>query len=129
MNSSTKGNITEAVVIQKLLQLGHIPLIPFGDGAPYDLAYEASGTLVRVQCKTARLKDGVIVFNSCSKSRDGKPISYLGKIDVFAVWSPDLNKVYIVPIEIAATTATSLRVEATKNNQTKGVLFASVYEV
>ena len=60
------GNVTEAAVLAALVRHGHHVLIPFGDGLPYDLVVDAGDDLIRVQCKTGRLKGACVDFNSCS---------------------------------------------------------------
>ena len=53
------GTQTEATVLAALARYGHQVLLPFGEGYPYDLAVDvADGRIVRVQCKTGRLRGG-----------------------------------------------------------------------
>jgi hypothetical protein len=54
-------------VVAALVAVGKHVLLPFGDNLRYDLAYEEEdGSFVRVQCKTGRLVDGVILFPTSS---------------------------------------------------------------
>ena len=60
-NTSEIGNRTEGIVLAALLQAGYRPLLPFGDGHPYDIAFDDGGKLSRAQCKTGRLIRGAVV--------------------------------------------------------------------
>ena len=64
MLPSETGERTEAAVLAALAGAGKQVLIPFGGHLPYDLAYEEGGRLVKVQCKSGRERDGVIVYRN-----------------------------------------------------------------
>jgi PD-(D/E)XK endonuclease len=55
------GNRTAGIVLAPLLQAGKRPLLPFGDGYPYDIAFDDGGRLMRVQCKTGSLIKGAML--------------------------------------------------------------------
>lgn len=126
-NTTTVGARTEGIVLAALLKARKKVLLPFGGDARYDLAYDEGGLLVRVQCKTAVLRNGVAVFNSRSLKRDGTQVHYKGDADFFGVYCEATGSVYLVPVELAAKSKGSLRVEPPKNNQTKGILYAKDY--
>lgn len=117
------------MVLAALLRSGRTPLLPFGGCARYDLAYDDNGVLVRVQCKTATLKNGVLIFNSRSSARDGTNIHYHGDADVFGVYSPDNGMVYLIPVDLVARGKGSIRTEPPKNGQKQGILWAEDYKV
>ena len=54
---------------------------------------------------------------------------YRGDVDYFAVYSPDLQKTYLLPISDVVDTMNSLRLVPTKNNQAKQVRWAEEYEL
>lgn len=94
-NTSKKGEITEAMVLAKLIQLGYKCLIPWGHDHRYDIAIDDDGKLLRIQCKTARYIEaqGCIEFNTAiTYARvGGKPHlrkGYEGEADYFGVYSP-----------------------------------------
>ena len=60
--TSATGNRTAGFVLAALLEAGYRPLLPFGDGHPYDIAFDDDGRLLRVQCKTGRLIKGAVCF-------------------------------------------------------------------
>ena len=62
----TIGDQTQAMVLARLLQVYPNVLIPFGENARYDLVIDDGKKFLSVQCKTGRLKNGVITFATCS---------------------------------------------------------------
>lgn len=91
--------------------------------------------VTRVQCKTGRLRNGVVHFKTCSSyAHHSNPAaaarSYLGEIDYFAVYCPETSGVYLVPIEdVPLNWHGSLRVEEARNNQKRRVRYAEEYEL
>jgi hypothetical protein len=56
-----------------LVRAGYLVSIPFGEDHRYDLVVEKDGILSRVQVKTGRLRNGVVMFNCYSShGRVGK---------------------------------------------------------
>jgi hypothetical protein len=126
------GQRTEAIILAELVKRGFRVLMPFGTNHRYDLVLDLEDRFVRVQCKTGRLRRGVINFNAQSVRANTKRVyrrSYGGEIDLFAVFCPDNGRVYAVPVEDATSTHGSLRVEPTANGQLKGVRWAADYEL
>ena len=66
-----------------------------------------------------------------ARKDDGKHVTrgYVGEVDYFGVFCPQLNTLYLVPVEDTAKTCTGLRVTASKNGQMKRVLLAKNYEL
>jgi hypothetical protein len=63
--------------------------------------------------------------NRFSRRRD-----YRGQIDYFAVYSPDLKKAYLVPVDhVSSVEGYLLRIEPTKNGQEKNIRWAQDYEL
>ena len=60
------GERSEAVIFAELVKRGHRVLIPYGNNHRYDLVIDVGGRFLRAQCKTGRLRDGVIRFNTVS---------------------------------------------------------------
>lgn len=128
MNSKKVGDVSVANIIAKLLEFGYVVSVPFGDSLRYDLIVDIGVRLLRVQCKTARIQNDYLLYNHTSiTTKNGKrvSISYTNEeIDLLLVWSPDLCKVYSVPLEEFA----QLRLEPTKNGQQAKVRWAKDYE-
>lgn len=87
--------------------------------------------LSRIQCKTGRLRRGVIIFNAYTVGRDYlNPTTYEGKIDEFAIYCPDTDKVYMVDAgKMKGKGGIFLRVEPARNGQEKGIHRAKDYEI
>jgi hypothetical protein len=114
---------------------GYAVLMPFGENTRYDLVVDDGCDLKRIQCKTGRLYEGAVVFNTCSyyahhhnprvTSRD-----YIGQIDAFAVYCRSTCGVYLVPIDDVPNRRTgALRVNPPRNNQRRRVRLAADYEI
>ncbi len=123
------GEVSEAAILAKLISRGYPVSIPFGDNQRYDLIVERKSGLKRVQCKTGRLFRGVIGF-ALRSFTDGK--DYSDSIDAFAVFCPENEKIYWIPIKVVAgrTRSLYLRVseEYRKSNGYK-ILWAKDFEI
>lgn len=127
MNHKAVGNISEANIIAALVSEDYTISLTFGDNKRYDLIAESpneQGKLLRVQCKTGRLKNGVIDFQCSSSSKDSKR-DYHGQIDMFAVFCPETIRVYLIPIDKCGKSHMSIRVNRPKNGQITGILWAA----
>jgi hypothetical protein len=108
-----------------------------GENTRVDFVVADGPALLRIQVKTGRLRDGVIVFNTCSftyhhpGNRGGKPYrqDYRGHVDLFAVWCPGTRAVYLVPADDVPTNGARLRLQPTRNNQSAGVRWAADYQL
>ncbi len=129
------GDISEAAIITRFLQLGYVVLTPYGGNQRYDLVIEdADGQFWRVQCKTGRIDEDstAIRFNTAIRNVTGKnrqSRNYRGQCDYFAVYNEALNKVYLIPVDQVGLTGASLRLAPRKNNQDKDILWAKDYEL
>jgi hypothetical protein len=129
VSTIVRGNAAEAAVLNALIRAGLMVLMPFGDGTPYDLVVDTSQTLIKVQVKCGRIRDNCIVFNSCGTDHGRGRMSYLGRADVFGVHAPQLDRVFVVPVEGCAQLQARLRLTPPRNNQTRRIRFASDYAV
>lgn len=132
------GDASQAMVLGRLVQAGKNVLVPFGENTRYDYVIEEDdGTFTRVQCKTGRLRTGAIRFNTFSQTyhhpnNQGTRIyrhDYRGQADVFGVYCPETDCVYLVPVSEVGTVSGALRVIATKNNQAKKIRWARDFEL
>lgn len=110
-NPKTIGERSEALILARLLLNGEVVLQPFGDNQRYDLVVDRSGSFLRIQCKTGRIHNGVIRFQSSSNAGGGPKRGYRGEIDLFGVYCPDNDTVYMVPVNDAPESATMLRID------------------
>lgn len=126
------GHRTEASILAELVRRGHRVLVPFGVNQRYDLVIEGDGRFLRAQCKTGRLRDGVIQFSTRSIQSNRHRItarSYAGEIDLFLVYCPDNGGVYAMPVEDASACEVRLRVDPPLNGQLQGIRWARDYEL
>jgi PD-(D/E)XK nuclease superfamily protein len=132
---NTKGNISEAAITIRLLQPGYVFLTPYGGNQRDDLVIEdAEGQFWRVQCKTAWLDEGgaVLKFDTANHNVTGKKRDwryYRGHCDYFALYSAELNKVYLIPVDEVGATRAHLRLAPPKNKNQYGYRMASDYEL
>lgn len=103
--------------------------MPWGADGPYDLVVTCDDRVyLRVQCKSGREKRGCIVFNTHATDHGRGPQLYHGRADVFAVYAPSRDEVYVVEVADLGRSGW-LRLEPTKNNQARGVRFAADHTI
>ena len=128
-NTKTVGDISEAKVLAKFIELGWAVMIPFGENQRYDLVLDRGKGLERVQVKTAHYKSGAIRFKSCSqRTRTCIKDKYNGQADLFGIYCLELDKVYLMNIDETDHQELTLRLERPKNNQSKYIRWATNYE-
>ncbi len=133
MHTIQKGDLSVAMITATFLRRGFVVLRPVSELSRYDLVIDRGNGFERIQCKTGRLRNGVVRFSTSSSlahHRSGKTrITYDGQIEAFGVYCPDNDDVYVVPISVTGKAECVLRVESTKNGQASGVNFASAYRL
>lgn len=131
MNSKAKGEISEGVILATLLKKGDVCLLPFGNNQPYDIVIDRNGTLLKGQCKTGRIRNGVVCFNTCSTNGfTGETKTYRGLVDLFWVYSPEDGKVYEIKPEEVGVKEGYLRIEATKDGAPQSkIRWAKEFEI
>ena len=130
MTSAARGNAAEAAVLNDLIRLGLAVLVPFGDGHPYDLVIDiGNSAFLRIQCKRAWPVKGCVIFNARSTDHGRGSQSYAGLADLFGVYFPPTDKVFLVPIDGVAAFEGRLRLEPARNNQRKGIRLAEEFEI
>lgn len=142
-DTASVGLVGHTAVLNALIRAGLEVLVPWGDHYRYDLAIidpespPGSAVLLRVQCKTARLSRdrGYLLFSTFSVTIrvGGKAHAkkgYQGQLEYFAVYSPDIEKVYLVPVgDITYAGEARLRLKPPRNGQEQGVRWAKDYEL
>lgn len=129
-NTKRVGDLSELRVMHDLVKAGYLVSIPFGEDHRYDLIVEKDFVLSRVQVKTGRLRNGVILFNcySSHSHRAGPSCRlYSGEVDFFGVFCPDTDSTYLLPLTDIAVYRGSLRIASPKNGQVKGLRWADDY--
>ena len=132
MTSDQKGVLAEAAVASEATKLGVVVLRPFSP-VRYDLVFDTSERLLRVQCKWA-IRAGDVVIVRCATSRRGRSghiRSYYtaDEIDAIAAYCADLEQCYLLPItQFEERRAIQLRLAPSRNNQRVGINWAKDYE-
>jgi hypothetical protein len=130
-----KGDRTTLAVMQGLHVAGYAFAVPFGENVRFDLILIDGDRLARVQCKTGRLRNGAVVFATCScYGHHRNPATarrdYIGDVEYFGVYCRELSTVYLIPIgDVETRNQAMLRVDPPRNNQRQKVRFACDYEI
>lgn len=130
MNSKRIGNIGEAKVLAKFVEMGIPVYIPFGDDEKADLIAEFNGKLNKIQVKTSiKSKNGCSIFDLTSstahRTNGGRRKYSNSEIDYFALYSLDRDKVYLIKAPENPLTGITIRFSDTKSGKKIGVNFES----
>ena len=123
------GDRSEAMVLAAFVIMGYHISVPWGENHRYDLIVEKGNRLLRIQVKTGRLRMGSILFNAHSSHahRNGASRNYRGDADYFGVYCPDVQRVFLVPVEDVKEHLGCLRWEGAKNRQSRKIRWADPY--
>jgi len=124
------GLRAELEVARACTRAGMGVFIPLFDAhGRVDLVIERDRELFRVQCKSATMRsDDVVFFRTCSNTAN-TPRSYADEVDVFGVYSPHIDKVFLVPMQGLGERGCHLRLGPTLNGQQRGIRWAADYEL
>jgi prevent-host-death family protein len=129
-----KGNVAELAIAKEAAELGLSVFAPLTEHERFDLILGVAGRLLRVQCKWANCKDEVIAVHLASSRRG--PRGYIrnkyspDEIDAIGVYCGDLDRCFLVPIEVVAGQwAMQLRTAPARNGQRAALHFADEYEL
>lgn len=130
MNSKRIGNIGEAKVLAKFVEMGIPVYIPFGDDEKADLIAEFNDKLNKIQVKTSiKSKNGCSLFDLTSstahRTNGGRRKYSNSEIDYFALYSLDRDKIYLMKAPDDPMTAITIRFEDTKSGKKIGVNYES----
>jgi PD-(D/E)XK endonuclease len=134
-NPNYKGNVAELAIAKEAASLGLSVFAPLTEHERYDLVIGVAGRLLRVQCKWGAHKGDVICVRvgSCSHSPTQgyrRSTDDRSEIDVVAVYCGDLNRCYLLPVDlIAGQGAVHLRLSPARNNQRAALNLAASYEL
>ena len=132
MNSKRIGNIGEAKVLCKFVELGIPVYIPFGDNEKADLIADFNGKLNKIQIKTSqKAEEGKMIFDLTSstthRQNGEKHIYNDNEIDYFACYNIARDKIFLISVNETPNTSITIRFEKPKNNQTQGIKFEQDY--
>ena len=131
-NTSAIGNIGQAKVLSKFVELGIPVYTPFGEGYTVDLIAEFNGKLNRIQIKTTEnVHDNSYMLWRISRQQGfhGNKVKYdSGEIDYFALYCIESDILCLVPIDDAQTYDVIIRLDNYKGTRTKVMKFVSDYK-
>ena len=133
MNSKSKGNIGEAMVLAEFVKQGVQVSIPYGDNARYDLVAEINGKLCRIQVKYCdqKLRNGSVCCpcsSSLNHTTNKKRTTYLDDVDYIAFYQKQWDCCCLVPIdEIGNGKTITFRMSKPQNNQQDRVHYVESY--
>ena len=128
--SNQKGDIGEAAFVfdasKKGYWTGKMP-----QGCPYDFVLDKKdGVIHRIQVKYRSLSKTGTISLKVTQNTFTNRVSYTSNnIDFFAVYIPELDKVYLIPVtELEGKIEVCFRCLPSKNNQTEKVRDIGLYE-
>jgi hypothetical protein len=133
MTTDQKGAIAEAAIALAAMKQGVDVYRPLGEGGRYDLILDVGPRLLRVQCKWAARGDQVLVVRCYTFRRtrtSWKKTTYSAEeVDVIGAYSFDLDRCFLIPIEIVEKRPTiQLRIAPTRNNQRRRINWADDFD-
>lgn len=123
------GDVSEAYVKSRFLELGWTVLQPMGDNQRYDCVIDRGNGFERIQIKTALIRSGAVqikMFSAHNHVNSGNK-KYVGQVEFIAAWEPVMRKVYMVPV--MDQYGVCLRLDPPKNKQVAGTRLAKDYEI
>lgn len=128
MDTKSVGNIGEAKVLAKFVELGIPVYLPFGDNERADMIAEFNGKLNKIQVKTSvKAKNGVMMFkvhaSSAHRTNGLKHIYTPDEIDYFACYNIERQCILLFKIDEVPNLWVCVRYEEPKNNQREGIRY------
>ena len=128
MNTKKIGNIGEAKVLSKFVELGIPVYLPFGDNEKADLIADFNGKLNKIQVKTSvEANDGKMKFDITSSTthrKNGcKHVYTKEEIDYFACYNLARDCILLFKVDEVPSSSITVRYESSKNGQTKNIRF------
>ena len=134
-NTNHKGNVAEMAIATAATKLGVDVSKPLVEHARYDLIFDLRPELLRVQCKWAPLKNGVVQvrLSSTYYTSRGEQVSSTydrSEIDALAVYFEALDCCYLLPAAlIERRRAIYLRTARPLNAQRAALNWAADYDL
>ena len=127
LSSHFIGEITEQQVALEFLKQGILLSKPLVQSSRYDFVADIKNKLYKIQVKTGNFKENAYLEFATSTSHTNTQgtlnISYTSNdVDFFATIYE--NQCYLIPYDLCGKRSQRIRFIPTKNNQTKGILFA-----
>jgi hypothetical protein len=133
LTTNQKGAAAEWAIIHLATRLGVEVYRPIFEGGRCDLILAPASKLLRVQCKWAVEREGVVSIRcySSRRSRDGflKRAYSAQDVDLIAAYCDSLDACYLLPPGLFdGRSEVSLRIAPTANKQERGIHWASDFD-
>lgn len=126
--TNKKGYIGEAAFIFESTKKGYV-VATMPQHCPYDCILDKGDGPKRVQVKYRTLKNGAVSINKVNISKSSKRAYTTNVVDYFAIYVPDVDKVYLIPAaEVLKNSVSAFRLVPARNNQNKDVKYITEYE-
>ena len=128
-NTKVKGGCAEVEALRFFMGKGYTASLPFGENAPYDLVVESPAKrLYRIQVRWSTWRGNTLHVRLRVVSKNYSRTIDQSRVDAFVVW--DGNDIFVIPSSETAsyTSEMTLRREAPKNSQQKGIRLASLFK-
>lgn len=116
MNVNQKGTTAEAKVLVKLIDMGYQVFMPFSDASVIDMvASDSNGILRRIQVKYRAIEKRTqnrILIQMFSVVNGTKIDIDRSMVDGYAVYNPDFDRVYFLPMTILFNRVNTFLIEA-----------------
>jgi hypothetical protein len=134
LSPSQKGAVAEIGIAHHATRLGIQVYRPVAEGGRCDMIFDVGDRLLRVQCKWASRRDGVVsgALQTSRRTLDGyhRTTYSAQEVDAVALYCAELDKCYLIPIAVAdGKRVIHLRLDPCKNNQQQSINWASQYEL
>ena len=112
---SAVGARAELAVAVALTRAGRTVYVPlFAAHSRVDLVMEDDHGLHRIQCKSGVVRNGVMSFRTASNTGNVDK-GYRGEVEYFGVYASEIDKVYLVPVNVVAERRGYLRLTPPRN--------------
>jgi len=134
MHPKDKGDIGKLAVMTDLIEKGYSVFDEFGERGMVDIiALDNKGNVKKIQIKARTVYQGSVSVHFESTRSNTKKITHTPYdadiIDIIAIYDIDNKKIAYVSSDVfKKQKCFALRVEKTKNNQTKGVKMFDDYK-
>ena len=133
LNSKSKGNVGETMILCEFVKMGVQVYIPYGDNARYDLIADFNGKLNKIQVKycnsiTENGSYNCHCISSKNHTTNKRCDHYNDDVDYIAFYIAPINKCLLVPIDIVGKrTRMYFRVNEPKNKQKHKIYYIEDY--
>ncbi|MBV8081451.1 MAG: endonuclease [Candidatus Eremiobacteraeota bacterium] len=125
MNTKQRGDVAEQAAVLEALKHGWSVLRPIGDHLPYDLVFDISGRLVKVQVKCAwfdQPSQNYVADNRRTKTNRRQMVREPYResdFDYALVYLPEKNVFYVYPVSVFIGFGSEIHMVETERRQRK----------